>query len=238
MRPFHRATFLALLALLGGGSGTALAAQRGESRQVRCGDSTYRYVLHIPLHTGPAPVLVLLHGAGDVPEAMIDVWRDFADREGIVLVAPALPRVAAFEAVAPTVFKCVVEGVERLTQVDRRRVYLFGHSMGGYLAYDAALLESRTFAAAAIHGMALDPAYAGIIGRAARKTPIIIFAGSLDPYATSGAVRWTRDTLAASGFPVRLVELPGRGHNDYGRFADQIDSSAWEFLRVQELPAP
>ena len=236
MRHFGLISIVALAAIVGG---VPLAAQGSpESHWVRCGDSTYRYMLHVPPHNGPAPALVLLHGAGDVPEAMIEVWRDLADHDGIVLVAPALPRVAAFEGVAPAVFRCVVDQAARLTQIDPRRVYLFGHSMGGYLAYDAALLESRYFAAAAIHGMALDPAYAWIIGKAVRKTPIVIFAGERDPYATPAAVQWTRDTLQANGFPVRLVELPGRGHNDYGPFAASINADAWKFLSAQTLSGP
>jgi poly(3-hydroxybutyrate) depolymerase len=215
-----------------------VAAQSApESRTVRCGDSAWRYVLYVPHHDGPAPVLVLLHGAGDVPEAMVDVWRGLADAEGIVLVAPALPRVAAFEGVAPAVFRCAVDQAGRLTRVDPRRVYLFGHSMGGYLAYDAALLESRYFAAAAVHGMALARDYAWIIGKAERKTPIVIYAGDRDPYATPAAVEWTRDTLAASGCPVRLVEMPGHDH-DYGAVADSVDRDAWRFLSAWRLPAP
>ncbi|MGH7533546.1 MAG: alpha/beta fold hydrolase [Gemmatimonadales bacterium] len=223
--------------LLGVGPPTVLAAQGLDgSHAIRCGDSTYRYVLYAPHHDVPAPVLVLLHGAGDIPESMVDAWQRLAGREGIILLAPALPRVAAFEAVAPAVFRCMVEDVKRLTLVDPRRVYLFGHSMGGYLGYDAALLESGYFAAAAVHAMGIAPDYTWIIGRASRKIPIAIYIGDRDQFIPLKGVQHTRDLLVADSFPVHYVELAGHDH-DYYALAGRINADAWKFLRAHTLPA-
>jgi poly(3-hydroxybutyrate) depolymerase len=225
---------MALVALLGPG----LAAQGLDgSHAIECADSAYRYVLYVPYHDVPAPLLVLLHGAGDTPEPMVDAWRRLAGREGIILLAPALPRVAAFESRAPAVFRCMVDAVERLTVVDPRRVYLFGHSMGGYLAYDAALLESRTFAAAAIHAMGIADEYTWIVGKAARKTPIAIYIGDRDRLVPLAGVRRTRDLLVADSFPVHYVELKDHDH-DYYAMSGRIDADAWKFLSAHSLPVP
>lgn len=218
-------------------AGVSSAAAQGldGSHSIRCGDSTYRYVLYVPHHDTPAPVLVLLHGAGDTPEPMVDAWRRLAGREGIVLIAPSLPRVAAFEALAPGVFRCMVEEVKSLTAVDPRRVYLFGHSMGGYLGYDAALLESRYFAAAAIHAMGIAPDYDWIVGKAARKIPIAIYIGDRDQLVPLAGVRRTRDLLLADSFPLHYVELKGHDH-DYYALSGRVDADAWKFLQRQALP--
>ena len=60
-------------------------------------------------------------------------------------------------------FKCVVEDAGRQVAIDRRRVYVFGHSMGGYLAYDAATLDSEYFAAVAVHAMGIAEEYVSIV---------------------------------------------------------------------------
>ncbi|MGB7211039.1 MAG: alpha/beta fold hydrolase [Gemmatimonadales bacterium] len=234
----HRCVLLLLWSvLLGVGSPTVLAAQGvNGTHAIRCGDSTYRYVLYVPHHDVPAPVLVLLHGAGDIPESMVDAWQRLAGRDGIILLAPELPRVAAFEAVAPAVFRCMVEDVKQRALVDPRRVYLFGHSMGGYLGYDAALLESRYFAAAAIHAMGIAPDYTWIIGRASRKIPIAIYIGDRDQLIPLAGVERTRDLLVADSFPVHYVELAGHDHDYYAK-SGWINADAWKFLGAYALPS-
>lgn len=228
--------FPLLIGLIAGVPGLAGQGVNG-SHTATCADSTYRYVLYVPHHDVPVPLLLVLHGAGDTPEPMLDAWRGLAGREGIVLLAPALPRVAAFEAVAPAVFRCLVEEAERVTSIDPRRIYLFGHSMGGYLGYDAALLESRYFAAAAIHAMGIAPAYDSIIDKAVRKIPIGIYIGDRDQFVPLTGVRRTRDLLVADGFPVHYVELKGHDH-DYYALAGRINADAWRFLSAQSLSRP
>ncbi|MFI5236076.1 MAG: alpha/beta fold hydrolase [Gemmatimonadales bacterium] len=237
MRNVIRLRGLLWLLLLGAGvplSGSAPSAP-GEWHVVRCGDSTYHYVLYVPLQGAPAPAIVLLHGAGGEPVSMVEAWKDLARQDGIVLLAPDIPQTIAFEALAPQVFHCMVEDARRGAKIDPRRVYLFGHSMGGYLAYDAALLESRYFAAAAIHAMGIAEEYTGLIARAARKMPIAIYIGDRDQLIPLAGVRRTRDLLLAAGFTVHYVELPGHNHN-YFAISDQIDADAWGFLKDKVLP--
>jgi len=203
-------------------------------RTASCGGADYRYLLVPAARRGPA--LVLLHGAGDRPESMIAAWQAFAVRRGIVLVAPVLPRVTAFEAAAPRVLRCVVEDARGATPIDRRRVYLFGHSMGGYLAYDAATLASDYFAAAAVHAMGIAPEYDWVVDSARRRTPMAIYIGDRDPFVPLAGVRRTRDLLVAHGFRVHYVELRNHDH-DYFAMSDWINADAWAFLRRQRLPA-
>ncbi len=181
------------------------------------------------------PAVLLLHGAGDTPRPMIEAWSSLADKEKIILIAPELPRTVEFEAIAPSVFRCVVEDVKLVANLDSKRVYVFGNSMGGYLAYDAAAFLSDYFAAAGIHAMGIAPEFDAILDHATRKTPITIYIGERDPFVPLSSVRRTQTLLKARGFPVRYAELKDHDHNYYA-VSDQVNADAWTFFLDQRLP--
>ena len=211
------------------------AASDVSSRTTRCGgiDQAYLYFSPDPKH--PLPVVMLLHGAGDRAENMVQAWKNLAEKQNIVLLAPELPRDPKFEDAAPEVFRCVVEDAKGVVGIDAQRVYLFGNSMGGYLAYDGAMFESHYFAGVAVHAMRIADDYRWIVARAKRKTPIAIYIGDHDQFFSQDSVRATRDLLAKAGFPVHYVELSHHDHNYYVR-ADEINADAWEFLKEKRIP--
>ena len=219
----------------GGAAAPVVRAAHDDWRDVTCGNGHYRYILFSPMRHAPVPAIVLLHGAGGEPRSMVDAWKDLAGREGVALIAPVLPMAAAFEAVAPPVFRCMVEDAGRSVALDPRRIYVFGHSMGGYLAYDAAMLQSRYFAAVAVHAMGIAPDWDWIVDSAARRTPVAIYIGDRDPLVGLENVRRTRDLLLARRFPVHYVELPNHDH-DYWALSGTINADAWDFLKRQSLP--
>jgi predicted esterase len=207
------------------------------SKQVQCERQKYHYVLFSPAKNGehdPLPAILLLHGAGDDPGNFLDAWKHFAGKNRIVLVAPELPREEKFEAVAPKVFRCVMDDAKQLAPIDSRRIYVFGHSMGGYLGYDAAMFDSEYFAAVAIHAMFIADQYKSILANARRKTPVAIYSGDRDELVPIEKVRQTRDLLTKSGFPVQYTELKGHGHNYYAA-SDSINSDVWKFLSQHQL---
>lgn len=214
------------------------------SRKVRCPGSEDQVYLYYAPYRSPdkakanaRPAVMLLHGAGDQPSNMMDAWKRFADKEKIVLLAPELPRDPKFEDAAPTVFRCVVEDAKKFVAIDPQRVYLFGNSMGGYLAFDGAMFDSQYFSAVAVHANRIADDYIGIVARAQRKTPIAIYIGDRDQFFTLASVRQTRDLLMKSGFSVHYVELKNHDHNYYAR-ADEINADAWKFMKENILPAP
>ncbi len=105
---------------------------------------------------------MVLHGAGDHPDSFIEALKSIARKENVVIIAPELPRKAEFEALAPGVFRCMVTESASVTPLDPTRIYLFGHSMGGYLAYDGAMFDSDLFVAVAVHAMGIEQQYRGI----------------------------------------------------------------------------
>jgi poly(3-hydroxybutyrate) depolymerase len=208
-------------------------------RTVTCEGQPFNYLLTSPLGentaSGKLPAVLLLHGAGDKPAPMIDAWHSLADKERIVLIAPELPRTREFEDIAPRVFRCIVEDSKQAANIDPRRIYVFGNSMGGYLAYDTLAFDSEYFAAVGVHAMGIDPQYDSILDHATRKTPVTIYIGDHDPLVTLKSVRRTVDLLKKRGFPVRYNELKNHDHNYYAVSA-KVNADAWEFFLGQHLP--
>jgi poly(3-hydroxybutyrate) depolymerase len=215
---------------------SANAADFGR-HSIRCDQRDMEYVAYVPTATAtaPLPVLVLLHGAGDQAENFAHAWKSLAQKKQIVLIAPQLPRDPTLEPQIPKILPCLVDDVRKQASLDPRRVYLFGYSMGGYLAYDGALLDSDYFAAAAVHAMGIDAQYASIVQRARRKIPIYISIGDRDQMVSLTQVRKTRDLLKKSGFPVQYQEILDHTHNYY-EMADIINSDVWHFLEAYRLP--
>lgn len=181
------------------------------------------------------PALLLLHGVGGSGEWSINAWQDVANAEGILLVAPTLPAGPVIEAAAPALFRAILAQVRTAWKFDPRRVYVFGHSAGGILAFDAATLDADLFAAAAVHAGIITPEYDWILGRAVRKTPIALYIGDRDEFFPLAKARRTRDALLAAGFPLTYVEIPGHSHT-FGEIAAQLTRKAWAFLSQHSLP--
>ena len=204
------------------------------SHTVHCENTDYQYLLYAEPHTAPAPAVLLLHGAGDHAANFTDNWTHLAHREHAVLITPEIPREIKFEPVAPAVFECMVEDAKKQTAIDAQRVYLFGHSMGGYLGFDTAMYDSEYFAAAAIHGSDIADDYVSILDKAKRKIPIAIYIGDSDQYFPLAHVRKTRDLLNKNGFPVHYVEIVGHDHNYY-EVAEKVNKDAWKFFEGEKL---
>jgi dienelactone hydrolase len=212
-----------------------LAAAKIESKRAVCEGKSFEYLLYRPAHSGPLPAVLLLHGAGDSARPMMDAWQSMAKKDGIVLIAPELPRKAEFEEMAPRVFHCVVLDAKQFAALDPKRLYVFGNSMGGYLAYDAAAFQSDYFAAVGVHAMGIDPHYDHILDNAKRKIPIAIYMGDRDPLVSLSNVRRTRALLEKNGFPVHYTELKNHDHNYYW-VADKVNPDVWQFFSAQRLP--
>jgi len=217
---------------------TTFFARDTDSHKVPCSDADYRYLLFSPAEgkkTASMPAILLLHGSGDHPENFLPAWKDLARKENIVLIAPELPLVPAFEGVAPQVFRCIVEDSKTTTSIDPQRVYIFGNSMGGYLAFDGAMLASQYFAAVAVHANFIEDKYVSIVDQATRKTPIALYIGDHDQFFSVQQVERTRDLLLRKNFPVHYLEIKHHDHNYYA-ISDRINQDAWDFLSRHHLP--
>lgn len=101
----------------------------------------------------PAPVVLMLHGSYTDGRELTSKWIDIARRDGLILVGPN-----AFDWTrwqiridTPEFMRDVIEEVAKKHRIDRRRLYLFGHSGGAVYALTLGMLESEYFAAVAVY---------------------------------------------------------------------------------------
>lgn len=210
-----------------------------EQRQVQFQQVIYPFYVFVPSSlngTHSAPALLLIHGGGGDGPGMIAVWQNFAEKNGIILIAPTLPLGGNFEtAIAPQLYPMIMDAVRREWNIDAERMYLFGISAGGYTVFDVSMFDSQYFTAAGVFAAVITPDYDWIVQNAARKIPIAIYIGDHDQYFTVAQAESTRDLLAANGFPVSLTIFPNLDHN-YGAIANAVNADVWTFF--SQAPPP
>src|SRR5437868_10337565 len=118
------------------------------------------YYLFVPESVGsePAPLVITLHGSGRDGRPLVELFRGLASKERFIVAGPdALDRRGWQVPVdGPAFLYFLVEAVKAKHAVDRRRVYLFGHSAGASFALTMGLMESEYFAGVVAHAVALQ----------------------------------------------------------------------------------
>lgn len=225
-----------------GVTGTSAHAAEVVKETFGSGGQTRTYYVFIPdavTEKAPVPLIVLLHGSGRNGKTQTDRWEPLARKEGFIIAAP--------DSLTPEAWRIPEDGpdflydlVELLTaqheEIDRRRIYLFGHSAGAIHGLTMGLLESEYFAAVGVHAGALGPGLEQAMDGATRKIPMAIWVGTNDSFFPLAAVRATRDTLNGRGFNTQLTEIRNHTHDYYSR-AGEINKSVWEFLQKARLDA-
>jgi poly(3-hydroxybutyrate) depolymerase len=197
------------------------------------------YYLYVPATIkGPSPLIVMLHGSGRTGVTLVEKWKDYAKKEGIIIAGPDATNVRGWGSPqdGPDYLRDLVEELKSKYSINPRRVYLFGHSAGASFALHMGLMESQYFAAVAIHAGALRDEDLRVIELAKRKIPISMQIGDSDALVPLQIVRATRDALKEAGFTVDLIEIANHDHWYYDKAA-KFNQTAWEFLKKYELDA-
>jgi poly(3-hydroxybutyrate) depolymerase len=199
------------------------------------------YYLYVPSTIKPdtgAPLIVTLHGSNRTGVTLVEKWKDYARKEGIILAGPDATDLRGWGAPqdGPDYLHELVEELKGKYPVNPRRVYLFGHSAGASFALQMALMESQYFAAIGIHAGALRSDDMDLIELAKRKIPISIQIGDSDQYVPLKVVKDTSDALKKAGIPVDYVEIANHDHWYYDK-ASTFNRTAWEFMKKYELDA-
>lgn len=209
-------------------------------RQHKTGDRSY-YV-YVPRHKGnrsePRPLIVLLHGAKRTGASMIDMWRDVAVQNDIILVAPN-SKGAAWHLKRDPLFLLddIIAAMQERHNIDQRRIYLFGHSSGANLSlYHGFADRGKTFAAIALHAGALSRRFIDASDGFKKPggAPIGIFIGEQDKSFPLPAVRKSAEVMNSLGYPTTLYVLKRHNHWYY-TIGNYINLQAWKFLRQHQL---
>jgi poly(3-hydroxybutyrate) depolymerase len=234
-------TITALLMLLLVSLTSASAKDEITKELITSNGKTRPYYLYVPSTVKaatPAPLIVMLHGSNRTGVTLVEKWKDYAKKEGIILAGPDASNLQGWGSPqdGPDYLHDLVEELKTKQPINPRRVYLFGHSAGASFALHMSLMESEYFAATAIHAGALAPDAMELIKLAKRKIPISIQVGDSDQFFPLKDVRATRDALKEAGVPVTLVEIANHDHWYYDS-ASKFNQTAWEFLKKYELDA-
>ena len=199
------------------------------------------YYLYVPATIkapAKAPLIVMLHGSNRTGVTLVEKWKDYARKEGVILAGPDATDLRGWGSPqdGPDYLYDLVEELKSKYPVNPRRVYLFGHSAGASFALQMSLMESQYFAATAIHAGALREDDMQLIELAKRKIPISMQIGDSDQYVPLKVVRDTSEALKKAGIPVDLVEIANHDHWYYDK-ASTFNRTAWEFLKKYELDA-
>ena len=182
---------------------------------------------------GPRPLIVVLHGYGDVPKANAELYRKAARRRGAIVAAPSGLRPGPGGRGFSWTFRdeaewWVLRALERLAAahpVDPDRVILAGFSQGANVALEVGLRHSDRFAG-------LLP----LAGRfeadrmpmpAAGGPRVYLLTGARDPGVDS--FRQAERRLAGAGLDARLRVVRGMGHS-YPPSATEELGRALDFL--------
>ena len=191
--------------------------------------------------TGPAPLIVLLHGAGGQAGPFLDRFTAAADKRGVVLLAlqskgatwDLVPRrdgaegPLAMKAGPSLRFGADVARIDAAlgalfarTRVDARHIVLLGFSDGASYALSLGLANPQLFSTV----MAFSPGFVVIPKMVAPAQRIFIAHGRQDPVLPFHvAEKDIAGLIAANGLKPRFRPFDGDHHVDDGALADGLD---------------
>ena len=174
----------------------------------------------------PAPLLVALHGMGGDENSMFDGYKETlkreAERVGFIVACPkGRDSASMYRGPAEQDVVDVMKEVERDYRIDPKRVYLMGHSMGGYGTWSVAMDHPDLFAA-------LGPISGGgdVDGMLKIKNiPEYVVHGNDDHTVNVNQSRRMVEAGKKAGANITYVEVPGGSHVSVAEpsFAPMLD---------------
>jgi len=197
------------------------------------------------------PVLLFLHGSGErgsdgllpTEVGLGPAIRRHPERFPALVVFPQAPRDSLWRGAPVTGAFEMLERTVREFKGDRSRLYLAGLSMGGYGAWELALLHPAVFAAivAVCGGVSPSTPLPGLqvttsgpdpfawVAEHVTGTPAWMFHGAADPVVPVTESRQLYAAFQKVNAPVRYTEYPGVGHNAWDQAFGAPELWAWVF---------
>lgn len=200
---------------------------------------TRLYNAYIPknLSDGKHPAVFLFHGAGRTGASVIERWRDNADENGFILIAPHgirenWGRGTDLRGLIPN----LVEDASQKYPIDTDRMFLFGHSAGALYVNWATMRYPEIFVASALHGGALEAHKIPLESSKDIRMPIIYVLGTHDSVFPKWNIERSARKMHERGHETEFILLPGHTHWYYD-LAPQINNIAWDFFEryLQQL---
>jgi len=181
------------------------------------------YTLYVPETYDPVvewPLIIGLHGGGPDGKRRDEVvgsgrsamnfYRDLAGRHGFLVACPDALRAPWGAPGNEEMVRALIEELKHLYNVDLDRVYLTGHSMGGFGTWHLGPILAEDLAA-------ISPMAGGggdnAVGRLeATRTPVFIYHSDDDRVVGVDSDRQVARRLRDTDLDFVYTELPGQGH--------------------------
>jgi predicted esterase len=179
----------------------------------------------------PAPLLIAIHGVGGDENMFPDALGDglivkLAERHGFVVASPN-----GDQFTTPEDFDRLVEQMSEQVAIDKRRIWIVGHSRGAGQALALAKARGPQIAGVvAIAGL-------GRVTADAPLPPILAFLGELDPLAAPARMVPLAEQAKAAGVNLEARVMPKLGHTTVVS-AVLVDAVAWLLPRTLPPSAP
>ena len=166
---------------------------------------------------GKLPLLIALHGGGGRAMSVERQLARSAETKGLGLAELAERGLILLEPNSADIWDAssldtMLDYVlENYIEIDKNRVYVMGHSMGGWGSWSWILESSDRFAAAAPCGF--PGGDTGNVGRLV-KLPIWGMAGGADGTRTEGVKKMVERLRAAGNVNVKYTEFAGANHSE------------------------
>ncbi len=161
----------------------------------------------------PVPLVVALHGMGGDENSMFDSYGGTLKREaartGFAVVCPKGRDTASmYRGAAEQDVMDVLAAVRRDYKIDSKRIYLMGHSMGGFGTWSVAMDHPDVFAALGPISGGGNPANMAKISR----IPEYVVHGDDDRTVPVTQSRTMVEAGRKAGAHIVYVEVPGGSH--------------------------
>lgn len=196
------------------------AARRGEFKKAylsKADNTLQPYQIFVPSgydKSKPVPLVIALHGMGGDENSYLSMYgqgafKIEAEKRGYIVACPKGRKPASmYIGDAEKDVMDVLAEVRRAYNIDADRIYLTGHSMGGFGTWSVAMNHPEVFAALAPISGGATPANMSKIAH----IPQIVVHGDNDPTVPVERSRVMVEMGKKLGAEIKYIEVPGGDH--------------------------
>lgn len=163
----------------------------------------------------PAPLVLFLHGKfwTEIDYMAMPFFRQLAESTGAVVVAPYGRGDIQYADPAPADVYATLDAVVAALNIDRKHIYLAGHSMGGFGVFEVGPEQANRFAGFLCASGSMTDADREAVLHSFTDKPVYVVSGTLDDNIPNSYSVLTVQYLYNAGIPVMYYPQVGAGHS-------------------------
>jgi acetyl esterase/lipase len=186
----------------------------------------------------PSPLVLFLHGKfwTEIDYMAMPFFRQLAESTGAIVVAPYARGDIQYADPAPADVYATLDAVVAALNIDKKHIYLAGHSMGGFGVFEVGPQQANRFAGFLCASGSLTDVDRDAVLRTFQDKPVYVVSGTADDNIPNSYSVLTVQYLRDAGIPVQYFPQQGAGHNIKVVFP--AFSAAWHAMLEGTRPSP